>query len=239
MINKSFLAVIPARGGSKRIPRKNIIEVAGKPLLAWTIEAAHKSKYVTRTVVTSEDKEILDVARRYDADVIERSNELANDYAASEPVILDAIEKLEKLGNVYDYVILLQPTSPLRNNIDIDMAVERLINSDADSLISVYEPEHSPCKAFVMNKDNYIESLLKGKEPFMRKQDLPKIFMPNGAIYITKINNFKCTMNLCPAKTIPFVMTLEKSIDVDTASDLEKIKMYLCNDDEKNKKTLK
>ena len=120
--NKTFLAVIPARGGSKRLRRKNLLDLHGKPLIAWTIEAGLQSKYLDKVVVSSEDKDILDIAREFKTDIIKRPNRLASDTATSFDVLKHAIDNLES----YDYVVLLQPTSPLRNAMHIDEAIEYL-----------------------------------------------------------------------------------------------------------------
>jgi len=122
MTNK-VLAVIPARGGSKGIPRKNIIEFYGKPLIAWTIESSINSPYITKTIVSSDDYEILNIAKAYQADTIKRPDNLATDFTTSEPVVKHAIDKLRSKGLDFDYITLLQPTSPLRDVSDINNAI--------------------------------------------------------------------------------------------------------------------
>ena len=127
MNKPSFLAIIPARGGSKGIPNKNIFELNAKPLIAWTIEAAKQSVYITRTMVSSDDDKILAVAQQYGADVIIRPTVLAQDTTPTGPVIDHVVEQLSDNGEHYDYIVLLQPTSPLRNASDIDNAIEKLL----------------------------------------------------------------------------------------------------------------
>ena len=139
-MNKTFLAIIPARGGSKRLPRKNLLDLCGKPLIAHSIEAAQKSKYMSKVVVSSDDEEILNIAKEYKADFIKRPDELASDTATT----FDALKHtLENVGK-YDYVVLLQPTSPLRSEKHINEAIELLEEKNADAIISVCEMEHSP-----------------------------------------------------------------------------------------------
>jgi len=135
-----YLAIIPARGGSKRLPNKNILNLSGKPLIAWSIEAALKSEYIDDIVVTSDSDKILEIARNYDVITIKRPYYLASDTANSIDVIKHVIENVD---GKYDYLVLLQPTSPLRNEKHIDEAIELLDIKKADAIISVCEMEHS------------------------------------------------------------------------------------------------
>jgi len=225
-----ILAVIPARGGSKGIPRKNIIPVCGKPLMVWTIEAALASTYITRTVVSSDDDEILQIAQQFRAEGIKRPNALATDEAGSEALITHALETEKMKGNHYEYIMLLQPTSPLRGTKEIDEAVKLLLASDAKALISVSIPEHTPYKAFKLNANGKLEGLIDNKTPFMRRQDLPQTFMPNGAIYIVKTEQFLKSGSLfCEDATMAYEMSREKSIDVDTMDDLVLIEKRLAD----------
>jgi len=211
------LAIIPARGGSKGIPDKNIKDLAGKPLIAWTIEAALKSVFVTKTVVSSDSDVILKIAQKYNADVLKRPAHLASDTARSEPVITDVLEQLKKES--FDYVILLQPTSPLRTAVDIDKAINKLLNSNGTALISVYPPHHHPLKAFKTDADGFLKGLVNDDYPFTPRQALPKTFYPNGAIYLIKTALFLETGKLFTDKTIAFEMSADKSFDLDTKAD--------------------
>lgn len=225
-MTKKVLAIIPARGGSKGLPRKNIVDLAGKPLIAWTIEASMCSKYITKTVVTSDDDEILNVSRQYGADLIKRPKELALDITPSEPVIKHVIDELKKVNKKFDYIVLLQPTSPLRSVEHIDNAFDMLFKSKATALISVYEIDNKILKAFKENKDGYIKAVSDSRYPFMRRQDLPKTYMSNGAIYIIQEKEFVDNNNLLTDKTIHYVMDNIQSMDIDTYVDLEKVKKY-------------
>jgi len=226
-MTKKILAIIPARGGSKGLPRKNIIELAGKPLIAWTIEASLNSKYITKTVVSSDDDEILNISKQYKADTIKRPDELALDTTTSEPVIRHVLEKLQQENKEFDYLVLLQPTSPLRDVKNIDNAFGMLFKSDATALISVCEIDNKILKAFKQNEDGFIEGISNNKYPFMRRQDLPKTYMSNGAIYIIKVEEFMKNSGFFTDKTISFEMNEIKSLDIDTLEDLEKVKGYI------------
>lgn len=224
MINDlKVLAIIPARGGSKGLPKKNIYLLNNKPLIAYTIDASIGSKYIDKTIVSSDSDEILSIAERFKSDILKRSVELATDAIPTEPVIKHVLENF--LG--YNLLILLQPTSPLRTASHINAALELLVSTNATSLISVYEPAHTPFKSFKENKQGYLEGLVDNKTPFMRRQDLPKTFMPNGAIYITYISDFLKSGSLFSDYTVPFVMDENISIDVDTLADIERVSRLL------------
>lgn len=229
MSKAKTLAVITARGGSKGIPRKNLISINGKPLIAYSIEAGLKSKYITKTIVSSDDQEILDTSINLGAEIVKRPDELASDLAASEPAILHTIQELQKQGQEFDLVVLLQPTSPLRTAQDIDNAIELFLkNKKATALISVFEMKHTAYKAFKVEKGNtYLESIFEDKTPFKRRQDLPDTYYPNGAIYIVYAKDFLKTNKLLTNKTIPYIMSQQKSTDVDTMEDVQEIERIL------------
>ena len=219
-----IVSIIPARGGSKGLPGKNIIDLAGKPLIAWTIEASLKSKYITKTIVSSDNNNILEISKKFGVETIKRPDELALDTTPTEPVIEHVLKSLENIEQ-YDYLILLQPTSPLRDEKDIDSAIKLLIQKKVSALISTKEIDNKILKAFKNNENGYLEGIANNKYPFMRRQDLPKVFMPNGAIYIVSVKDFLKTKRLFTDKTISFEMSEEKSFDIDTKEDLNK-----CND---------
>ncbi len=222
-----ILSIIPARGGSKGIPRKNIIDLNGKPLIAWTIEASLKSRYITKTVVSSDDNEILEVSKKYGANVLKRPDDLATDTSSSQSVVEHTITELEKVNEKYDYLVLLQPTSPLRDRNDIDEAFETLFEKNATALISVKEYDNKILKAFIDNQEGFIEGVRNNTYPFIRRQDLPKVYMSNGAIYIIKAEKFMKCKSFWTEKTVKYVMDNTKSMDIDTKEDLEKIRKFL------------
>jgi len=218
------LSLILARGGSKRLPNKNILELAGKPLIAWSIEASLSSKCVSRTIVSSDDDRILSIAESYGAETVIRPEHLATDIASSEEAMMHAVKSI---GGNFDYIVLLQPTSPLRTSTNIDNAFGAMLNTGATGLISVYECDNSILKAFTINNDGFLNGIHSNKVPFMRKQDLPATYMSNGAIYIIKADYFLQTGQLYSEYTIPYLMSSSESIDIDTAEDLERACEYI------------
>lgn len=226
LTTKNILAIIPARGGSKGLPRKNIINVAGKPLISWTIKASIESKYITKTIVSSDDDEILEISKKYGAETIKRPVELALDTSPSEVVIEHTLKKLDKAPS-FDLIVLLQPTSPLRNSDDIDMALENMFSKNATALISVYQIDNKILKTFIENEEGYLEGALNNEYPFKRRQDLPKVYMPNGAIYIITKDEFDSTKTLITNKTAMYEMEKIKSIDVDNEGDVIAVERYL------------
>ena len=214
------VVIIPARGGSKEIAHKNIYPVNGRPLIYYTINAAIKSKYIIDTYVSSEDKEILEISLKYGAKVLERPMDLALDDTSTELVIKDAINRLKDKGCEYNLLIVLQPTSPLRGSDDIDNAVTYLIDKNATALISVCEPIHHPLKSFKLNTQGFLTGMVNNKYPFMRRQDLPKAYLPNGAIYMVYTYNFFLDNSFITDKTVPYLMSNRNSVDIDRLEDI-------------------
>ncbi|MGG4450420.1 cytidylyltransferase domain-containing protein [Brevibacillus porteri] len=214
---KSVLAIIPARGGSKGIPRKNIIEVGGKPLLSWTIEEAKKSAYIDRLIVSTDDEEIADVARQYEGEVpFLRPKELAMDDTPGIAPVLHALELLPK----YDYVVLLQPTSPLRQVIDIDGCIEKCLKEQANSCVSITVAEKTPYWMYHLSDNDVLEPVIKIEERFLRRQDTPTVFSLNGAVYIADTNWLQKTQSFLEPETVGYVMPKERSIDIDNQMDI-------------------
>lgn len=221
--DKKIVAVITARGGSKGIPYKNIKELYGKPLIAWTIEAALDSEYIDRVCVNTDDEKIAEVSKKHGAEIpFIRSSELASDTASTRDVILDFMKRID---DKYDYLILLQPTSPLRMTKDIDLAIESILENDRISLISVNEPEFPP---------NYIRKIVDGRmeKAFSydaknqhRRQDYEKFYRLNGAIYITKWETYE-ESGFENEDTYPFLMDQISSVDIDEPKDLELAEYY-------------
>lgn len=215
-MNKTFLAIIPARGGSKRLPRKNLLDLCGKPLIAWSIEAALKSKYISKVIVSSDDEEILNIAKEYKADFIKRPDELASDTATT----FDALKHtLENVGK-YDYVVLLQPTSPLRSEKHIDEAIELLKEKNADAIISVCEVEHSPLWSNTLDENLDMSDFLREEVLNKRSQDLPKYYRLNGAIYICKTEKLLENKGFFVKENIyAYKMDKKNSVDIDEEID--------------------
>ncbi|MDR0138028.1 acylneuraminate cytidylyltransferase family protein [Metabacillus idriensis] len=217
MINgERILAIIPARGGSKGVPGKNIRPLAGKPLLAWTIEEAKKSRYIDRLVLSSEDSEIIEAARRYGCEVpFIRPKELALDQSSNAEVILHSLQHLDG----YDWVMQLQPTSPFRSANDIDQCIEHCIKKMADACISVTGTEKSPFWMYFMDQEAKLKKVIDSNKIAMNRQELPDVFSVNGAIYLAKCDWFKRNKSFLSKETIGFKMPKERSLDIDTEWD--------------------
>lgn len=216
--NKTFLAIILARGGSKRLPRKNILDLNGKPLIVWTIEAGLKSKYIDKVIVSSDDDEILNISKKYGTDIIKRPCELASDTATTFDAIKHTVENLKK----YDYTVLLQPTSPLRNEKHIDDAIELLESKKADAIISVCEMDHSPLWSNILPEDLSMKNFLREEVLNKRSQDLEKYYRLNGAIYICRTDKLLEEGSFLLKNNIfAYVMDRKSSIDIDEEIDFK------------------
>lgn len=219
---KNILALIPARGGSKGLPRKNILPIAGRPLIAWTIEAARTSNYIDRIVISTDDEEIAEVSKVYGADVpFLRPKELATDEAKSMDVVFHAIHTIEATGAIYDVVVLLQPTSPLRTREDIDCAVELLFSKDAGAVVSVCETEHHPYWANMLPPDGNMKDFLRPDISNINRQELPIFYRLNGALYLASIKYLKANKGFINSDTYAYIMSQDRSVDIDTAFDFK------------------
>lgn len=213
-------ALIPARGGSKRLPRKNIKLLVDKPLIAWSIEVAKACKYVDRVIVSTDDEEIKKISEQYGAEVpFLRPDYLSNDHASSFDVIKHAIDFLT-LSRSNELIVLLQPTSPLRLASEIDTALEFFVQKDAKGVVSISETEHSPMWSNTLPEDGCMSDFIRPEVQGKRSQDLPSFFRLNGSIYIYE------TLALLEKGAIffdeyvyGFETSLETSIDIDTEFD--------------------
>ncbi len=222
--DKTFVAIIPARGGSKRLPRKNVLDLNGKPLIAYSIETGLNSKYIDKVIVSSDDTEILNIAKVFGADTIKRPDELASDTATS----FDAIKHTIENTNKYDYIVLLQPTSPLRTTINIDEAIELLDKKDADAIVSVCEMEHSPLWSDTLDDNLSMNGFLKDEVLNKRSQDLEPYYRLNGAIYVCKIDKLLNEKTFLLKKDIfAYKMDRESSVDIDEEIDFKIAKILI------------
>ena len=220
--NQKILAIIPARGGSKGIPRKNIRLLAGKPLIAYSIEAARQSRKVDRVIVSTEDTEIAKIAERYGAEVIKRPQDLAKDDTPTESVIEHVLYHLEKTEGYYpSYVMLLQPTSPLREPSDIDCALKKMMDENADSLLSVCENDH-----FLWSKET-ITPLNYDYTNRPRRQEKEWELLENGSIYITKTEIFLKEKNRLGGKITTYMMPKWKSFEIDELFDFQLVEYIM------------
>ena len=218
---KSVLAIIPARGGSKGVPRKNVRVVAGKPLIAWSIEEAKKSGYIDRLVLSSDDAEIIETAKAWGCEVpFVRPTELARDESPGIDPVLHAIGVLPK----FDIVVLLQATSPMRIAADIDGCIQHCVSSGAKACVSVSEVEQSPYWMYRLGSEGQMHPLMPEKE-FVRRQDLPSTYILNGAVYVASSDWLVEHKTFLNSETLGFVMPSERSLDIDTELDLQILNM--------------
>jgi CMP-N,N'-diacetyllegionaminic acid synthase len=224
-----MIAIITARGGSKGLPRKNVLPFCGKPLIAHTIEAAKNSSSIDRIIVSTDDEEIATVSRVYGAEVpFIRPPILASDTAGSREVLLHALGILEHQNSLIENFCLLQPTSPLRTAEDIDRAVEIFKERSADSVLSITAYDHPVQWAVILGKDGCLCS--REKEIPIRRQDLKEYYRPNGALYVFRKSFFKSASGYYGPKSYGYIMSREYAVDIDTKLDFvvaEAISKYL------------
>ena len=219
MLNgKTFLSIIPARGGSKRLPRKNVLDLAGKPLIAWSIEAGLQSKYIDKVIVTSDVDEILAISKEFGSETIKRPEELASDTATSFAAIKHTIENIDR----FDYIVLLQPTSPLRMAQQIDEAIKLLESKKADAVVSVCEMDHNPLWSNILPDDGNMNSFIRDEVKNKRSQDLKKYYRLNGAIYICKTDKLLDEKSFFIKDNIfAYYMDRKSSVDIDEQIDFK------------------
>ena len=214
--NKKVLAVIPARGGSKGLPNKNLQQLGGKPLLVWTIEAANQSKYIDRLILSSEDPTIIATAKAHHCEVpFIRPRELAADETSGVAPILHALQQLPN----YDYVVVLQVTSPLRSAVDIDGAIAHCENEQAPACVSVVAVKKNPYWMYTLSDNRRLVPLLGGKQ-YLRRQELPAVYCLNGAVYVARSEFLQQQQTFLTSETVAFPMPEERSVDIDRALDL-------------------
>lgn len=222
---KRILGLIPARGGSKGIPRKNIINLCGKPLINYTIEAGKNSKYIDYLIVSTDDLEIADIARQAGADVpFIRPSELATDTAKTVDTVIHAINFLKTKELYFDTMVLLQPTQPLRDSNDIDLAIELYSKNSFISLASVSPVSDHPLLIRSIDS-NRLHPLLSANST-CRRQDMPKYYRVNGCIYINNVFeiNENTSFNDNP---LPYIMETSHSVDIDDEIDLVMAEFYI------------
>lgn len=225
--DKRFLAIIPARGGSKGILNKNIMDICGKPLIAYTIEAGKKSKYIDEILVSTDSDAIKDIAQQYGANVpFLRPENLSNDSAKSIDLVLHAIDFYENNNMCYDYVILLQPTSPLRTFEHVDEAIEKLMKSNRSSLVSLREANENPVIMRSIENEK-LKKVVSFEGPNLRRQDLPIFYLLNGAIYINSNDMLVHKKKFVDEDSMPYVMSKESSVDIDTMLDAKLVELII------------
>jgi len=222
-MRNNMLAIIPARGGSKGIPGKNIKPLCGKPLIAFTIEAAQAAKSINRLILSTDDEKIADVARNFGVEIpFMRPYELAQDNSLAIDNYIYTLERLNaENSKQYNEFIVLQPTSPLRTADDIDNAVELFREKNADSVISVCEASHPPAWAKKIVPSGVLKDYYNIDIGNRNRQELETAFIPNGAIFILKLSLIKSYYSYYSDRTYAYVMPPERSLDIDTQLDFE------------------
>ncbi|MGH1487434.1 MAG: cytidylyltransferase domain-containing protein [Cellvibrionaceae bacterium] len=216
-----ILALIPARGGSKRLPRKNIKKLADRPLIEWSIDSALSCKKISKVVVSSDDSEVIGLAKKMGAEApFIRPEKLSLDNSTSFDVAKHAIEYYASQGEFFDFLLLLQPTSPLRQLSHIEESLALLVEKDADAIISVCKESHSPLWSNTINDDRSLKGFIREQVKNKRSQDLPQYYRLNGAIYLVKIDKALEEKTLFISDNIyAYEMDELSSVDIDTELD--------------------
>jgi CMP-N-acetylneuraminic acid synthetase len=214
----TFVALIPARGGSKGVARKNLRKLAGKPLFHHTVDAARGSRHIGEIYLSSEDDEILASGRDAGCRTIRRPAALAQDDSTAAEVVLDFFGQANISGD--PFIVYLQPTSPLRTSAHIDEAVDAMMTAKADSLVSVLELEKSPFKSFIFGEDGRLKPLFDEKFSNRNRQGLPKAYIPNGALYVFRKSLFLARGGFPSEGGLPYIMSPADSVDIDSQDDL-------------------
>ncbi|OGZ22927.1 MAG: hypothetical protein A3A08_02660 [Candidatus Nealsonbacteria bacterium RIFCSPLOWO2_01_FULL_41_9] len=220
--NEKILAIIPARGGSKGLPKKNIKFLAGKPLIAHTIEKALKSKYLDKVIVSTDDKKIAEISKKYGAQVpFLRPKKYAKDNSPVFETILHAVNWLEKKGEYFDIVVWLEPTSPLRKEGEIDKAIGLFLKNikRADSLVSLGEVHLEAPHIMKKIKRGYVNPFIEINKAIYTRQQLPKTYFPYGVIYLSKIGAFKKYKTFYQKRTIPYFIERWQNYEIDDIFD--------------------
>jgi CMP-N,N'-diacetyllegionaminic acid synthase len=234
--NKRIIGIITARGGSKGIPGKNIKDLAGKPLIAYSIEAVKKSSLLTRVILSTDSDDIIEVAKQYGADIpFKRPAELAEDKSTSMSVAQHALRWLKENDKEnYDYLMILQPTSPLRLGSDIDESIRIAVENDADSVMSMVELEDFSVKKIKVIKDGLILPWQEeeGSES-SRRQDIGRVYKRNCAIYLTKTEYIE-KGDLFGEKSYAYIMPENRSVDINRLVDFELAEFWLNKNNNEN-----
>lgn len=222
MKKMGYLAIVPARASSKRLPGKNVLELCGVPLFLWSVKAGLTCPEITDVVVTTDSPQYQKLA--IDAGALcpwLRSPELSSDHASSADVVLDVIRRFPDFSSKYLGIVLLQPTSPLRSAADISSAVRLHRTSQAPAVVSVCEAECPPAWVGQLGENGGMDDFVRPDYKGKRSQDLGAWYRLNGALYVMTIDAFVREHGFIPQGTLAYVMPRERSIDIDTAYDFE------------------
>lgn len=224
--SSKILGIIPARGGSKGIPHKNIRFLNKRPLIYYSIRAAEQSRLLDHFVVSTDDAQIAQMAQSLHSPVVLRPAKLAQDDTPMVPVLLHALEELAKKGQTFDHVIVLQPTCPLRTAKDIDQALTLLLETKADSVVSVYQVfDHHPARMYAVKRGRLVPLMKEGT--FTRRQSLPPVYHRNGAIYAMRANVLLKDKTVVGKDARAYIMPREVSVNIDDEVDLKLAEILL------------
>ena len=227
-MSKHVFGLIPARGGSKGLVNKNMIDLLGQPLLHYTIDAAKKSKFIDTVIVSSDSNKILEFSLSQNVVPLTRPLSISNDKSSAVDVVNHFYDYIKLKYNINDIVICyLQPTSPLRNEHHIDNAFNLLIEQKSSTLLSINKSINIPYKMFKINEKGFLESLFDEKLSNERRQDLPNTFVANGAIYIFPLKTFKIKNKFPSNSSVPYIMSCDESIDIDDLEDLQRVESLM------------
>ncbi|MDP2628702.1 MAG: acylneuraminate cytidylyltransferase family protein [Nanoarchaeota archaeon] len=221
-MKKEILGIIPARGGSKGVPRKNIKLLAGKPLIAYSIEEAKKSEHITKLIVSTDDQEIADISRAYGAEIpFLRNPSMAKDNIPLFPdTVKNIVEELEKKVNYLpEIIVVLQPTSPFRTKKHIESAIEKLIESKSDWVTSICKSETNPAKMYVLKEDRLFYFLDSSPNLHLQRQEIPPVYKKNGAVSVMWRDSLKKAYNVKESNWGYIEMGAEESVDINTPLD--------------------
>lgn len=211
--NKRVIAIIPARAGSKSVKDKNIKPLGGKPLIAWPIDVAKKSKYIDRIIVSTDGDKIKKVAENYGAEVYLRPEELAQDQSILIDTLRHLIKQLKEEKETAEFMVILEPTCPLRSIEDVDKVIEKLLTND--SVATFIEAELNPHRAWKID-DGKVKTFIEGAVPWLPRQELPKAYQLNGAVYGFRLNKLPAEgISVVFGKTAAVLMPKERSVDID------------------------
>jgi CMP-N,N'-diacetyllegionaminic acid synthase len=230
---KKVLALITARGGSKGLPGKNTRLLVGEPLIAWTIKAARSSSYVDRVLVSTDSDEIARIARIYGAEVpFLRPAHLATDLAKQEDAILHAMEWCESHDQKYDYIMVLVPTTPLRDSAEIDLTLEMLSeHTIARAIFSVRECDHSPLHSNILPDDGSMNLFVADELKTKNRQELPTYYQLSGSVCLSDWDWFKSERSFLTSKTYAYITTARNGLDIDNLRDFYLAELYLSHPD--------
>ncbi|MCX6163723.1 MAG: acylneuraminate cytidylyltransferase family protein [Ignavibacteriae bacterium] len=218
---KSILALIPARSGSKGLPGKNIKVINGKPLIEWSIVCALKSKYIDKVIVSTDSKKIASISKKYKAEIpFIRPKKLSTDKASSMDVIFHCVNRLEQKKKYYDLIVLLEPTSPLRDTKDIDTAIEMLLKKrNAESIVGVCKVESAHPDFLIKLEKSFLRPYKENKFKTIRRQDISDLYFFEGSLYISYIESLKKHKTFYHKNTLSYIVPKWKSFELDDITD--------------------